>query len=61
MDRRGFIGALVGGLLTAPLAAEAQRAEGKVYRIDESAGLLRQADSDRPELREMKQRFTSSK
>jgi putative ABC transport system substrate-binding protein len=32
MDRRTFIGTLTGGLLVAPLAAEAQPA-GKVYRI----------------------------
>jgi putative ABC transport system substrate-binding protein len=32
MDRRTFIGTLGGGLLAAPLAAEAQQA-GKVYRI----------------------------
>ena len=32
MDRRAFLGALAGGLLAAPLAAEAQQA-GKVYRI----------------------------
>ena len=32
MDRRAFIGSLAGGLLAAPLAAEAQQA-GKVYRI----------------------------
>jgi putative ABC transport system substrate-binding protein len=32
MERRRFMGALVGGLLAAPLAAEAQQA-GKVYRI----------------------------
>jgi hypothetical protein len=32
MDRRTFIGALSGGLLAAPLAAEAQQA-GKVARI----------------------------
>jgi ABC-type uncharacterized transport system substrate-binding protein len=32
MDRRTFLGAVTGGLLTAPLAAEAQPA-GKVYRI----------------------------
>jgi putative ABC transport system substrate-binding protein len=32
VDRRAFIGALASGLLTAPLAAEAQTA-GKVYRI----------------------------
>jgi len=32
MNRRTFLGTLTGGLLTAPLAAEAQQA-GKVYRI----------------------------
>ena len=32
IDRRTFIGSVVGGILTAPLAAEAQQA-GKVYRI----------------------------
>jgi len=32
MDRRTFIGVVAGGLLAAPLAAEAQQA-GKVYRI----------------------------
>ena len=32
MDRRAFLGTLAGGLLAAPLAAEAQPA-GKVYRI----------------------------
>jgi putative ABC transport system substrate-binding protein len=32
MDRRAFIGTLAGGLLAAPLAAEAQQA-GKVYRV----------------------------
>jgi putative tryptophan/tyrosine transport system substrate-binding protein len=32
MDRRAFIGTLTGGLLAAPLAAEAQRA-GTVPRI----------------------------
>ena len=33
MDRRAFIGTLAGSLLAAPLAAEAQPAAGKVYRI----------------------------
>ncbi len=32
MDRRAFIGSLAGGLLAAPLAAEAQQV-GKVYRV----------------------------
>jgi len=32
ITRRAFVGTLAGGLLTAPLAAEGQRAE-KVYRI----------------------------
>jgi hypothetical protein len=66
MDRRAFIGTLTGALLAAPLAVEGQQA-GKVCRIEEGAGLLRQAgephakaDSDRPELREMKQQLTSS-
>ena len=33
MDRRAFLGTLTGGLLAAPLAAEAQQPAGKVYRI----------------------------
>jgi putative ABC transport system substrate-binding protein len=41
VDRRAFIGTLAGGLLAAPLAAEAQQA-GKVWRI----GLLSYAASD---------------
>jgi putative ABC transport system substrate-binding protein len=41
MDRRAFIGTVTGGLLAAPLAAEAQQA-GKVWRI----GLLSYAASD---------------
>ena len=41
MDRRAFIGTVVGGLLAAPLAAGAQQA-GKVWRI----GLLSYAASD---------------
>ena len=41
IDRRAFIGTLAGGLLAAPLAAEAQQA-GKVWRI----GLLSYAASD---------------
>jgi hypothetical protein len=32
ISRRAFIGTVAGGLLAAPLAAEAQQA-GKVYRI----------------------------
>jgi hypothetical protein len=32
MDRRAFLGILAGGLLTAPLAVQAQQA-GKMYRI----------------------------
>jgi thioesterase domain-containing protein len=32
MDRRAFLGTLAGGLLAAPLAAEAQQAE-EVHRI----------------------------
>jgi hypothetical protein len=32
MDRRAFIGALAGGLLAAPLAAQAQQA-ATMYRI----------------------------
>ena len=41
MDRRAFLGTLAGGLLAAPLAAEAEQAE-KVWRI----GLLSYAASD---------------
>jgi ABC-type uncharacterized transport system substrate-binding protein len=41
MDRRAFLGTLAGGLLAAPLAAEAQQA-GTVWRI----GLLSYAASD---------------
>ena len=33
MDRRTFLGALAGGFLTGPLAAQAQTAGGKVWRI----------------------------
>jgi len=33
VDRRTFLGALAGGLLAAPLAAEAQQTAGKVYRL----------------------------
>ena len=40
MDRRTFLGTVAGGLLTAPLAAEAQEA-GKVPRV----GILLLADS----------------
>ena len=39
MDRREFVGTLAGGLLTAPLAAEAQQA-AKVARIGYLAGGL---------------------
>ena len=39
MDRREFIGSLAGGLLAAPLAAEAQQA-AKVARIGYLAGNL---------------------
>jgi len=41
MDRRAFLGTLAGGLLAAPLAAEAQTA-GKVYRV----GILGDKASD---------------
>ena len=33
MDRRAFLGTLAGGLLAAPLAAEAQPAEGLADRV----------------------------
>jgi len=33
MDRRAFIGTLAGGLLAAPLAAGAQQAAGRVWRV----------------------------
>ncbi len=46
MDRRAFIGSLAGGLLAAPLAAEAQPA-GKVPRI---GFLSATSPADRPHL-----------
>jgi putative ABC transport system substrate-binding protein len=46
MDRREFVGILAGGLLAAPLAAEAQQA-GKVYRI----GYLSLGSLESPETR----------
>ena len=46
MDRLAFIGTLAGGLLAAPLAAEAQQA-GKVYRV----GILTNKASDPAEAR----------
>jgi putative ABC transport system substrate-binding protein len=56
MDRRAFIGALAGGLLAAPLAAEAQVA-GKVPRIGflffGSPGPSRELDAFRQGLREL--------
>ena len=42
MDRRAFLGSLVGGLFAAPLAAEAQQPTGKVYRV----GILGDKASD---------------
>jgi putative ABC transport system substrate-binding protein len=38
MDRRAFIASLAGALLAAPLAAEAQQAAGKVYRVGHLSG-----------------------
>ncbi len=54
MDRRAFIGALTGGLLAAPLAAEAQPA-GKVYRIAflGSTGYASQMEAFRAGLRDL--------
>jgi hypothetical protein len=46
MERRAFLHTLAGGLLAAPLAAEAQQAE-KVYRV----GLLGEKASDSSEAR----------
>jgi putative ABC transport system substrate-binding protein len=46
IDRRTFLGTLAGGLLAAPLAAEAQQA-GKVYRV----GILTNKASDPAEAR----------
>jgi putative tryptophan/tyrosine transport system substrate-binding protein len=46
ITRRVFVGSLAGGLLTAPLAAEAQQA-GKVYRV----GILTNKASDPAEAR----------
>jgi putative ABC transport system substrate-binding protein len=47
MDRRAFLGTLAGGLLTSPLAAEAQQA-GKVWRIGFLAGGARTPDGGPP-------------
>ena len=57
MDRRSFLGTLAGGLLAAPLAAEAQQAE-RVYRIGFLSGqsptdLARQLETFRQRLREL--------
>ena len=48
VDRRAFIGTLAGGLLAAPLAAEAQQATAKVPRI----GFLQLDPGGNPHLRE---------
>ena len=50
MNRRAFIGTLAGGLLTAPLAAEAQET-GKAARI----GMLRQGSPPDPNVEAFKQ------
>jgi putative ABC transport system substrate-binding protein len=47
MDRRAFLGTLAGGLLTSPLAAEAQQA-GKVWRVGFLAGGARTPDGGPP-------------
>jgi len=56
MDRRSFIGTLAGGLLAAPLAAEAQPA-GKVPRIgflfSGASGPAREVDTFRQGLRDL--------
>jgi len=44
ISRRAFLGSLAGGLLTAPLAAEAQQA-GKVYRVGRLAPSVSEAQS----------------
>jgi len=51
MDRRIFLGTLAGGLLTAPLAAEAQRA-GKVPRVGFLSGASRSDSSVLDEFRQ---------
>jgi putative ABC transport system substrate-binding protein len=57
VTRRAFLGTLAGGLLTAPLVAEAQQAE-RVYRIGFLSGqsptdLARQLETFRQRLREL--------
>jgi putative tryptophan/tyrosine transport system substrate-binding protein len=52
MDRRVFLGTLAGGLLAAPLAAEAQRV-GKVPRI----GLVSSMSAELPQIRELSDAF----
>ena len=43
MDRRGFIGALAGGLLAAPLTVDAQ--QGKVFRVGFLTAYFNNADA----------------
>jgi putative ABC transport system substrate-binding protein len=52
VDRRTFLGALAGGLLATPLAAEAQQA-GKVPRI----GMLLAFPPEHPQAREWSNAF----
>ena len=57
ISRRAFVGSLIGGLLAAPLAAEAQQA-GKVYRLGflgsaSAVQMAREVDGMRQGLREL--------
>ena len=56
IERRAFLGTIAGGLLTAPLAAEAQQA-GKVYRVgflwDSPAAFLDAIEAFRQGLRDL--------
>jgi putative ABC transport system substrate-binding protein len=54
MNRRAFLSALSGSLLAAPLAAEAQQAPGKVWRVAVLAGAQQRST---PPVRALEQRL----
>ena len=50
MDRRGFLASMTGGLLAAPVAAEAQPAGGRIYRL----GVFHVGDHIPPDLQSLR-------